>query len=103
MLSGYKLFRVRRDGSLGSLFIDKKKVLPVGQWLNALEVPTKGFAFRPGFHACSEPVAPHLSKEGRVWARVSLIGVTKHRRPETQGGLWYTAKRMRIDDVQTAN
>ena len=33
-----------------------------------------------------------------VWARVSVTGVTKHRRPSSQGGLWYTAETMKVLD-----
>jgi hypothetical protein len=99
VISGYKLFRVRRDGTLGPLFIGRDIVVPVGQWLQAEPIPTKGFKYRPGWHACSTKSAPHLSKKGRVWCKVSLDGVTEHRRPAAQGGLWFTAERLRVDAV----
>lgn len=95
----YKLVRRRKDGSLGSLFIDAKEKLPMRTWLQAKSVPTRGFAFRFGWHACSKKSAPHLSKHGRVWVRVLLQGVTPHERPKHQGGLWYTAQWMRIEEV----
>jgi len=38
----YKLMRLRKDGTLGSLFINKKKVYPIGEWLEAEFIPTKG-------------------------------------------------------------
>ena len=95
----YKLLRVRRDGTLGPLFINRKQVIPVNQWLEAKPGCTDGFAFRPGWHACSKKSAPHLSKRGRVWVRVQLQGVTKHHRPKAQGGLWYTAELMKITKV----
>ena len=95
----WKLLRVRKDGTLGPLFIDRKLVVPIGHWLKAKAVRTKGFAFRPGFHACSKPVAPHLSKRGRVWCEVSLRNATEHPRPESQGGLWYTAKEMKVERI----
>ena len=38
---GYKLFRVRKDGTLGSLFINKKEVLPIGEWIKSKSYPTK--------------------------------------------------------------
>ena len=98
-IKGYKLVRIRRDGTLGPLFIDRSRIIPTGQWLVAEPVPTKGFAFRPGWHACSKKSAPHLSKKGRVWCKVSLIGTTEHHRPKAQGGLWYTAQIMRVDKV----
>ena len=99
MIRGYKLLRVRRDGSLGPLFIDRDTVIPVGFWLMARAVRTPGFKFRPGWHACSKKSAPHLSKRGRVWCSVSLMGVTRHQRPRSQGGLWYTAEFMKVNTV----
>lgn len=95
-MQAYKLLRVRRDGTIGSLFINRKRVLPVGEWMDAEEHQTKGFAFRPGWHAMAKPEAPHLSPKGRKWYRVQVSGVTKCHRPASQGGLWYLAKRMKI-------
>ena len=99
MISGYKLVRVRRDGTLGPLFIDRATVIVTGVWLESRAVKTEGFSFRQGWHACSKKSAPHLSKRGRVWCKVSLQGVKEHHRPRSQGGLWYTAKIMRVDKV----
>jgi hypothetical protein len=96
---GYKLFRLRKDGTLGPLFINRKQRLEVGKLYHAEEHLTKGFAFRPGWHICSEMNAPHLSKEGRVWAKVRFSNYTSHVRPESQGGLWYTANKMTIVDI----
>jgi hypothetical protein len=97
----YKLFRLRKDGTLGPLFINRKQVIPIGKWLQAECHPTAGYAVRPGWHCCSTPCAPHLSKhlkngEHRVWARVEIKGVKEHMRPESQGGLWYTAEGMMV-------
>lgn len=96
---GYKLFRQRADGSLGPLFINRSQRLEVGVTYVAEDHPTKGYAHRPGWHICSEQNAPHLSKEGRVWAKVRFSGYTSHQRPESQGGLWYTASKMKIMEV----
>ena len=102
MKRAFKLFRVDRSGRLHSLFIGKVVTLPIGQWLRAESIPTKGFAVRPGWHCCSEQVAPHLviSPVGgmpRVWAVVEIDGwMNEHDRPASQGGLWFTAERMRI-------
>ena len=95
-IKAYKLVRVRKDGTLGPLFIDKGLDYVLNKWLTAKAVKTTGFAFRPGFHCCAEPSAPHLTKKDRVWCEVLVSGVTKHKRPESQGGLWYTAKKMKI-------
>jgi hypothetical protein len=96
---GYKLFRLRRDGTLGPLFINARQRLYIGVEYAAESHPTKGYAFRPGWHICSEPVAPHLSKKNRVWARVKFWDWTPHTRPQNQGGLWYTANKMLILNV----
>jgi hypothetical protein len=93
---GYKLFRVRVDGSIGPLFINKNQRLHLGVEYPAEDHPTKGYAHRPGWHICHSPIAPHLSKKGRVWAKVEFSDYTEHRRPVTQGGLWYTANQMKI-------
>jgi hypothetical protein len=96
MMTVYKLFHVRKDGSIGSLFINRSVRLPVGKWLAAEDHPTKGYAFRPGWHCTFKPDAPHLSTRGRRWFRVEIKGYTIHLRPLSQGGLWYTANQMRI-------
>ena len=101
MITAYKLLRVRRDGSLGPLFIGRHIVIPIGKWLKAKSIPTKGFALRIGWHACSAPYAPHLSKKNRIWCKVSLKGIRKYYRPKTQGGLWYVAKWMRVEEADT--
>lgn len=93
---GYKLFRQRKDGTLGPLFINCKQRLVVGETYIAEEHKTKGYAFRPGWHICHSMNAPHLSKKNRVWAKVKFHDYSKHQRPESQGGLWYTAKEMKI-------
>ncbi len=92
----WKLFSAKKDGSVGPLFINRKMRLETGTWYPAEDHPTKGFAHRPGWHACSEPVAPHLSKRGRVWRRVELQDVQTLKRPASQGGSWYLAGQLRI-------
>src|ERR1035438_10372919 len=92
----YKLIRIRRDGTLGPLFINRPQVLPLNTWLPAEVHPTKGFAYRPGWHAAITPVAPHLSTKGRRWYRVELRDVVEHVRPECQGGKWLLADWMRV-------
>jgi hypothetical protein len=92
----YKLLRLRKDGSLGPLFINRSQRLEVGVEYSFEDHPTKGYAHRPGWHACAKPVAPHLSKRGRVWAKVRLKRYTGHPRPEHQGGIWYLAESMKI-------
>ena len=97
MIKGYKLLKLRKNGTLGPLFINARQVIPIGQWLPAEDHPTKGYQHRPGWHAAPAPFAPHLSPKGRVWCAVSLRGVQKIKRPAVQGGWWYLAKEMRVD------
>lgn len=95
----YKLLSQRADGTLGPLFINKRLVIVPGIRYIAEEHLTKGFAFRPGWHSCALPIAPHLSKKNRVWAKVRISSVTNHQRPESQGGLWYTSKYLTVLEV----
>ena len=100
-LIAYKLVRLRKDGTITSLFINKTRTLPVGEWMNSENYPTSGFAERPGWHCTAQPNAPHLkmelkSGEKRVWKKVLIDDYTEFKRPENQGGLWFLAKRMKI-------
>ena len=101
-LKAYKLLRVRRDGTLGSLFINRKQVIPVGKWLKARCWPTKGFAVRPGWHCTAKMNAPHLSPYGRAWCSCEIQGYVPMERPKRQGGTWYIAQRMRLTKVVKA-
>jgi len=92
----YKLLRVRKDGSLGSLFINRRQRIPVGVWLEAEDHPTKGYAHRPGWHCTSKPVAPHLGTRGRQWFEVEITSEIPHIRPKSQGGLWFLSRYMKI-------
>ena len=92
----YKLFRKLKDGSISSLFINKKKRLPIGTWMTAEAHPTKGFAVRPGWHCTHDPYAPHLSEKGRIWLEVEIDDYEEVVRPASQGGIWYLAKRIKI-------
>lgn len=89
--TGYKLFTKRVDGTLGPLFINRRQRIPLGRWLRAEDHPTKGFAHRPGWHACPTPQAPHLTERGRVWCEVRLRDVTTISRPANQGEEWFLA------------
>jgi hypothetical protein len=95
----YKLLRVRRDGTLGPLFINKRQVIPFRRWLKAGDFPTKGYARRPGWHAAPQPHAPHLSLRERVWCKVRIRNFTELMRPERQGGKWWLAKWMMVESL----
>jgi hypothetical protein len=101
MTTAYKLLRKRADGTLGPLFINRNQVVEPGTWLDAEAHPTKGFAFRPGWHCAPEPKAPHLktslkSGERRVWCEVQIADFTKIKRPAAQGGAWFLADKMQL-------
>ena len=96
----YKLLRQRKDGTLGPLFINASQRVPVGEWLEAENHPTKGFAQRQGWHCTLAPNAPHLKLEPkgckRVWAMVDVEDFEEYDRPESQGGAWVLAQRMKV-------
>lgn len=99
----YKLFRQRKDGTLGSLFINRSERIPIGVWMLAEAHRTKGYAYQPGWHALLKPEAPHLKKcpknEKRVWAKVAVVEYKTHVRPISQGGKWLLAKKMIILEI----
>lgn len=78
------------------LFINKRQRLSVGTLYYAEDVPTKGYAHRPGWHCCSTPHAPHLKEEGRVWCKVNIDNFSIMQRPVSQGGIWYLANELTI-------
>lgn len=92
----YKLFRTRRDGSLGSLFINRRFQVPLHAWLLSEDHPAQGYARRPGWHVVSKPVAPHLSLRGRRWYRVEIKDFSRLDRPVRQGATWFIARQMRV-------
>lgn len=92
----YKLFKVRADGSIGPLFINARQRIPIGEWLDAEPHRTKGFAYRPGWHCTLKPIAPHLSTKGRAWYRVEVEGTRQYARPESQGGTWVLAEKLKV-------
>ncbi len=95
-MKAYKLVRKMKDGSLSPLFINKRYRFKIGDWIEAEYFPTKGFACRKGFHCTFKPVAPHLSKNNRVWVEVEIQDYETYKRPENQGGLWCLAQKMKI-------
>jgi hypothetical protein len=100
----YKLVRLRKDGTLGPLFINARQRLRLGEWLEAEHGHHKsGFAYRPGWHSTRLPEAPHLSPEGRVWVQVEIRDWVEHRRPEAQGGLWFLSRWIKFERVLTAS
>lgn len=95
-MKAYKLCRKKKDGTITPLFINKKEPLRFGEWLEAESHPTKGFKVRPYWHCTSKPIAPHLSKEGRVWIELEIRDFVVMKRPEHQGGIWYLANRIKL-------
>jgi hypothetical protein len=100
-MKAYKLFRKRKDGTLGPLFINRTQVVPFGQWMPAECHATKGFAYRPGWHCAVEPKADHLktelrSGEKRVWCEVEVTNYQEYKRPAIQGGTWILASYLKV-------
>jgi hypothetical protein len=88
---------VRKNGTIVSLFINRKYVIPINEWLVAeTEHHTKGYKYRPYWHCCSEPVAPHLGIKNRCWYKVEIQDYIKFDRPINQGGTWYLSKKMKV-------
>lgn len=95
----YKLCRQLKNGDIKPLFINKNKKLPFNEWLEAECHPTKGFKVRPFWHCTSTPEAPHLSKKNRVWIKIEMEDYEEFERPNSQGGLWYLAKRIKLIEI----
>jgi len=95
----YKLCRKLKSGEITSLFINKTRRLPFNEWMNAENHPTGGFAVRPYWHCTSQPVAPHLSEKNRVWVIVEIEDYIEHVRPESQGGKWYLANKIKLIEI----
>lgn len=98
----YKLVKQRKDGSIGPLFLNARQRIPFGEWLDAEAHQRKGFAFRPGWHCTLTPEAPHLSEKGRVWAKCEVADFETYDRPESQGGTWVLANRIRFIELLEA-
>jgi hypothetical protein len=92
----YKLCRLKKNGAITSLFINKTVEIPFNEWLNAESHETKGYKYRPYWHCTSKPEAPHLSEKGRVWVEVEIDDYEKFDRPESQGGIWYLANKIKF-------
>jgi len=98
----YKLLRVRKDGTIGPLFINQRQRIPLNKWIKAEPHKTKGYKFRPGWHCTSKPLAPHLTMKGRTWYEAVITNFEKIKRPLNQGGLWYLAQRMKLKKLLTS-
>lgn len=92
----YKLFREMKNGSIAPLFINKKLRIKLNEWMDAEAHETKGFAFRPGWHCTEVPVAPHLSEKGRAWYKIEIEDYRSYARPESQGGTWLLANKIKV-------
>lgn len=110
----YKLFRIRkRDKSIAPLFIGASSKLVLGEWLQAKNIPTKGYSIRPGWHCLKTPNAPHLSMENRYWFEVEIPdtilspsladtqevpvgGYYEYPMPNKYGGIWLISGEIKI-------
>lgn len=92
----FKLFHVRKNGTLGPLFINRTQIIPLNTWLLAESHRTKGFKFRPGWHVTEKPYALHLTMKDRCWYEVEISDFVEHIRPVNQGGKWLIAQKMKV-------
>lgn len=92
----YKLVTLRKDGTIGPLFINRSQRIPFRTWIQAEDKTKSGYASRPGWHCVLKPHAPHLSTKGRIWIKVKIKDYKLHNKPSYQGGLWALAKYMRV-------
>lgn len=99
MTIAYKLCRLRKDGTIGPLFINARQRIPLNKWVRAEDHPRKGFAHRPGWHCVRTPEAPHLTMKGRVWCRVEISDYQVWDTPAHQGGNWFIANKMKVIEV----
>lgn len=97
----YKLVRLRKNNTLGSLFINRKAILPLNKWIDSKFFPTKGYAERFGWHCTYYPYAPHLKQDNqtRVWVKCEVEECTEYIRPKSQGGIWVLANKIKIIKV----
>lgn len=107
-MKAYKLMRYGKDVKIYPLFINRKEETPVGKWVQAKCYPTKGFTVRCGWHCTFTPFAPHLktelaSGEKRVWAECEVEDYTTYDRPESQGGAWILAQRIKLNRIIDMN
>jgi len=97
----YKLLRVRKDGTIGPLFVNRQQVIPIGEWMTAIDGKPKALKNRPGFHCTHSPEAGHIkmklsSGEIRRWYKVEIEDYYEFPRPKNQGGMWFISKKMKI-------
>lgn len=102
MINAYKLMKIKKDGLIYPLFINRTKAIPIGVWLEAECIPTKGFSIRKGWHCCVNPIAPHLKMqlangEKRIWVEILVSNWEKYVRPQSQGGVWILAQKMIVN------
>lgn len=100
-MKAYKLVRLLKNGEMSPLFINKKLRFVEGEEYQAGFFPTKGFAERLGWHCTLTPCAPHLSMtlksgEERIWVEIEVEDYEMYDRPESQGGSWVLANKMKV-------
>lgn len=101
----YKLCRLKKNGAITPLHINRTQELPLGEWLTADCHPTTGFAVRTGWHCAPIPRVPHMSEnvdfEDRVWVEVEIRDFWMKNVPKSQGDYWYLADKIRHINILT--
>ena len=92
----YKLVKLRKDGTIGSLFIGASRKYQLGEWYEAEELPKKGFSPRKGWHGFLSKESHHLTEKGRTWALCEVEDFVIMERPSSQGGNWVLANKIQF-------
>jgi hypothetical protein len=100
LMIGYKLFRKRKDGTYGTLFINTKLRMIKGVVYQEEDHPTKGFAHRMGWHILPRQESNRLAVKthwcNRVWCTVEFEYKDTIYKPESQGGMVYIGSTIKI-------
>lgn len=70
-----------------------------GVWYEAEDAQPKELKNRVGFHCARKPSVPHIKIiPGKVvWVEVEIDDYELINRPESQGGIWYLARFLKIN------
>lgn len=109
-IKAYKLFETKKDqpGRLFPLFIGAKDSVPLNEWMEGKNIPTKSFAPRPGWHAGVLPMAPHLRDKSedkkiapsRVWAEVEIPDDVDWQKEADKFGRWTKAGKWQPGEIK---
>ena len=59
----------------------------------------EGYKYRPFWHCTATQHAPHLSMKNRIWVELEMEDYSEMVRPESQGGKWFLANKIKINKI----